>query len=61
MSERTHQETWIDHRGQAWRLERIASRWSLSRWSPVSDSWIRVGSYPSRKAAVQAAYEEPQA
>jgi len=39
-------------------IERIAGRWSLSRYSPDSDTWTRVGSYPSRIAAVSAAYGE---
>ena len=48
--------TWVDSSGTAWRVERIAGRWSLSRYWPDSDTWTRVGSYPSRIAAVSAAY-----
>jgi hypothetical protein len=50
--------TWVDSSGTTWRVERIAGRWSLSRYSPDSDTWTRVGSYPSRIAAVSAAYGE---
>jgi hypothetical protein len=50
--------TWVDSSGTTWRVERIAARWSLSRYSPDSDTWTRVGSYPSRSAAVNAAYGE---
>ncbi len=42
--------------GTAWRIELLAGRWSLSRYSPHSETWQRVGSYPSRKAAISAAY-----
>jgi hypothetical protein len=40
----------------AWRLEYVAGRWSLSRYEPGTEQWTRVGSYPSRQAAVDAAY-----
>jgi hypothetical protein len=40
----------------AWRVEYVAGRWSLSRYSPDSETWTRVGSYPNREAAVSAAY-----
>ena len=42
----------------AWRLELIAGRWSLARYSPDSETWQRVGSYPNRKATISAAYGE---
>ena len=42
--------------GTAWRVEYVAGRWSLSRYSPASETWQRVGSYPNRKAAISAAY-----
>jgi hypothetical protein len=42
----------------AWRVEVVAGRWSLSRYSPASETWQRVGSYPNRKAAISAAYGE---
>jgi hypothetical protein len=50
-----HRETWIDPHGTAWRLERIAGRWQLSRYSPAADIWHRIGRYPTRTAAVEAA------
>ena len=41
-----------------------AGRWplavELSRYVPASETWPRVGSYPSRKAAISAAYGETQ-
>jgi hypothetical protein len=44
--------TWyVEH--AAWRVEYVAGRWSLSRYSPGSETWERVGSYPTRKAAVR--------
>jgi hypothetical protein len=52
--------TWLDTEGTTWRVEFVADRWQLSRYSPASETWQRVGSYPSRKAAIQAAYEEDQ-
>ena len=48
--------TWIDSESTAWRIELITGRWSLSRYSPTSETWLRVGSYPTREAAIQAAY-----
>jgi len=47
--------TWIDPVGRAWRIERITGRWSLSRYSPTTETWLRVGSFPTREAAIQAA------
>jgi hypothetical protein len=58
MSEPTHhRETWIAPHGTAWRIERIAGRWQLSRYSPATDVWHRIGSYPTRAAAVEAAQD----
>jgi hypothetical protein len=42
----------------AWRVEYLGGRWSLSRYSLASETWQRVGSYPTRKAAISAAYGE---
>ena len=42
--------------GTAWRIELVAGRWQLSRYSPAGDTWQRVGSYPTRCAAIDAAY-----
>ena len=42
----------------AWRIELLAGRWSLSRYSLESEQWTRVGSYPNRQAAISAAYGE---
>ena len=47
--------TRIDPEGRAWRIERITGRWSLSRYSPTTETWLRVGSFPTREAAIQAA------
>ena len=52
--------TWLDAEGTPWRVEYVTGRWQLSRYSPASQKWQRVGSYPSRKAAVSAAYGEDQ-
>ena len=53
---RSDRMTWIDPEGMAWRIELITGRWSLSRYSPTSETWLRVGSFPTREAAIQAAY-----
>jgi hypothetical protein len=50
--------TWIDPEGRTWRIESIAGRWQLSRYSPATETWQRIGSYPTRNAAIQAAYDE---
>jgi hypothetical protein len=49
--------TWIDPEGRTWRIELITGRWQLSRYVPQSDQWQRVGSYPSRSEAIEAAHE----
>jgi len=46
--------TWLDTEGTTWRVEFVADR----RYSPASETWRRVGSYPTRKAAISAAYGE---
>ena len=55
---RSDRMTWIDPEGCTWRVELVTDRWQLSRYVPASDNWQRVGSYPSRTAAIQAAYDE---
>ena len=50
--------TWIDPEARTWRVELVTDRWQLSRYSPASEAWQRVGSYPTRKAAISAAYGE---
>ena len=52
--------TWVDTQGTTWRVERITNRWQLSRYWPGTQTWQRVGSYPSRADAIQAAYEPPK-
>jgi hypothetical protein len=52
--------TWVDAQGTTWRVERITDRWQLSRYVPAMETWQRVGSYPSRADAIQAAYEPPE-
>jgi len=42
--------------GTAWRIELVAGRWQLSRYSPAGDTWQPVGSYPTRYAEIDAAY-----
>jgi hypothetical protein len=56
--DRSTRITWIDLQGRTWRIELIGARWQLSRYSPASDTWQRVGSYPTRNAAIDAAYTE---
>jgi hypothetical protein len=48
--------TWYVERA-AWRIERVTNRWQLSHYVPATETWQRVGSYPSRADAIQAAYE----
>ena len=55
---RASRATWYTPDGTAWRVELVAGRWQLSRYSPASETWQRVGSYPNRKAAISAAYGE---
>ena len=50
--------TWIDAERVAWRVEVIDRRWMLSRWLPITETWLRVGDFSSRMAALEAAYEE---
>ena len=57
---RSDRATWIDPKGTTWRIERIADRWQLSRWLPVTEQWMRVGSYSSKTAAIEAAYGKNQ-
>jgi hypothetical protein len=45
-------------RALAWRLEVIDRRWMLSRWLPITETWLRVGDFSSRMAGLEAAYEE---
>ena len=58
--ERARRMTWLDSEGTTWRVERITDRWQLSRYWPGTETWQRVGSYPSRADAIQAAYEPPE-
>ena len=51
--------TWVDTEGTTWRVERVTNRWQLSRYWPATERWQRIGSYPSRADAIQAAYEPP--
>ena len=50
--------TWIDAERVACRLEVIDRRWVLSRWLPITETWLRVGDFSSRMAGLVAAYEE---
>ena len=55
---RSSRMTWIDPEGRTWRVEQIAGRWQLSRYSPATETWQRIGSYPTRSQAIQAAYDD---
>jgi hypothetical protein len=55
--ERARRMTWVDTEGTTWRVERITDRWQLSRYWPASETWQRIGSYPSKDAAIDAAYQ----
>jgi hypothetical protein len=57
MSDRTNRTTWIDDQDRTWRIELIGPRWSLSLYRPSTDTWDRIGSYPTRDGAWTAAYE----
>jgi hypothetical protein len=54
---RSDRMTWIDPEGRTWRIELVTGRWQLSRYWPTGEQWQRVGSYPTREAAIQAAYD----
>ena len=55
----TRRMTWCGEQ-TAWRVEYVAGRWSLSPYSPTSETWRRVGSHPNRKATISAAYGQNQ-
>ena len=55
---RSDRVTWIDPEGRTWRIERVTGRWQLSRYSPATETWQRIGSYPTRSQAIQVAYNE---
>jgi hypothetical protein len=59
MNSNHRRTTWVDRKNRTWRVEYIGGRWQLSLWQPTSDSWLRIGSYPGRQAAIHAAYEQP--
>jgi hypothetical protein len=50
--------TWVDASKRYWRVEPVAGRWQLSLYSPATETWTRIGSYPSKTAAIEAAYEQ---
>jgi hypothetical protein len=52
--------TWVDRENRTWRVEYVGGRWQLSLWQLTSESWLRIGSYPGRQAAIQAAHEQPR-
>ena len=58
--DRSIRTTWLDVEGTTWRVELVAGRWQSSRDMPATETWERVGSYPSPKAAISAAYGEHQ-
>jgi hypothetical protein len=49
--------TWIDPDGRTWRIELVTGRWQLLRYWPTGEQWQRVGSFPTRESAIQAAYD----
>ena len=53
--------TWLDTEDTTWRVELVAGRWPLSRYVPASETWPRVGSYPSRKQQSAPPTEKPSA
>jgi hypothetical protein len=55
---RSDRMTWVDPEGRTWRIERVTDRWQLSRWLPVTETWMRVGSYVSKSAAIDAAQND---
>ena len=54
----SHRMTWVDQQNRYWRIELVTGRWQLSRYSPASETWQRVGSYPSRMQAIEAAHDD---
>jgi hypothetical protein len=52
--------TWVDARNRYWRVERIGPRWQLSLYRPAVEAWQRVGSWPSRGEAIQAAADQDE-
>jgi hypothetical protein len=56
-----HRATWVDLDGVYWRVERTADlRWTLSRYRPAVEAWVRIGSWPSRGEAIQAAADQDE-
>jgi len=52
--------TWVDARGRYWRVQRVGPRWQLSLYRPAVETWQRVGSWPSRGEAIQAAADQDE-
>jgi hypothetical protein len=52
--------TWVHRQNRYWRIRRaqVAGRWQLLLYSPATETWTRIGSYPSKTAAIEAAYEQ---
>ena len=52
--------TWVDARNRYWRVEPVAGRWQLSLYRPTVEAWQRIGSWPSRGEAIQAAADQDE-
>jgi hypothetical protein len=52
--------TWVDQRNRYWRVQRVGPRWQLSLYRPAVEAWQRVGSWPSRGEAIQAAADQDE-
>jgi hypothetical protein len=49
--------TWVDGAGTTWRIELVDSAWRVSRWSTASETWLLIGSYASKSAAIDSAWQ----
>jgi hypothetical protein len=52
--------TWVDQQNRYWRVEPIGPRWQLSLYRPTVEAWQRIGSWPSRGEAIQAAADQDE-
>jgi hypothetical protein len=50
----------VDQQNRYWRVERVGPRWQLSLYRPAVEAWQRVGSWPSRGEAIQAAADQDE-
>ena len=53
--------TWVDQRNRYWQVDRAGDRWRLILYSPPTETWVWIGDFSSKSAAIDAAQEAPPA